>query len=44
MKELWSHLQLKLPQFFTGIGPIYPSLLHGDLWSGNSAETTQGPG
>lgn len=40
--ELWSQLQLKLPNFFKGL-TIVPSLLHGDLWSGNAAETETGP-
>lgn len=40
--ELWSHLQLKIPQFFTGI-EVKPSLLHGDLWSGNAQQTKDGP-
>lgn len=35
--ELWSLLQIKIPKFFEGI-EIQPSLLHGDLWSGNAAE------
>ncbi|CAL4073255.1 unnamed protein product, partial [Meganyctiphanes norvegica] len=41
-QELWSHLQLKIPQFFTGI-EVKPSLLHGDLWSGNASQTNDGP-
>lgn len=40
--ELWSHLQLKMPQYFSGI-EVFPSLLHGDLWSGNVAEIADGP-
>lgn len=44
--ELWSKLQLVIPQFFrefrdTG-QPITPALLHGDLWSGNAAEADSG--
>jgi fructosamine-3-kinase len=31
----------KLPAFFSGYDPA-PSLLHGDLWSGNAAATTGG--
>ncbi|XP_046399527.1 ketosamine-3-kinase-like isoform X2 [Ischnura elegans] len=41
--ELWSRLQLKIPKFFEGI-EVKPSLLHGDLWGGNVAETGDGPG
>lgn len=41
-RELWSHLQLKIPQYFAGI-EVFPSLLHGDLWSGNAAEMADGP-
>ncbi|XP_063850965.1 uncharacterized protein LOC135094637 [Scylla paramamosain] len=40
--ELWSHLQLKIPQYFSGV-EVFPSLLHGDLWSGNTAEMADGP-
>lgn len=42
-RELWSELSLKLPKFFEDIS-ITPALLHGDLWSGNVAETKDGPG
>ena len=42
-RSLWSRLQLKIPEFFEGMD-IKPSLLHGDLWSGNTAETEDGPG
>ena len=41
--ELWPLLQRKLPGMFKGL-EIMPSLLHGDLWSGNAAETKDGPG
>ncbi|XP_074602848.1 ketosamine-3-kinase-like [Brevipalpus obovatus] len=42
--ELWSALQLKIPNFFTSIeGEIKPSLLHGDLWSGNAGELEDEP-
>ena len=43
MRELWPFLQRKLPGMFKGL-EIKPSLLHGDLWSGNAAETKDGPG
>lgn len=42
-RELWSELTLKLPKFFEDIS-ITPALLHGDLWSGNVAETKDCPG
>jgi len=44
--ELWSQLQLKIPQLFVGISQntITPALLHGDLWSGNCDETDDSPG
>lgn len=42
-RELWSQLSLKLPVYFKDI-TVVPSLLHGDLWSGNVAETKDGPG
>ena len=35
-------LQLKIPQLFTDV-EIVPALLHGDLWGGNVAESTEGP-
>lgn len=41
-RELWARLQLKIPQLFAGI-EVEPALLHGDLWSGNVAEYTDGP-
>ncbi|XP_071448953.1 ketosamine-3-kinase-like [Hetaerina americana] len=40
--ELWSQLQLKIPKFFEGV-EVKPSLLHGDLWRGNVADTNAGP-
>lgn len=42
-RELWSELSLKLPEFFKDVA-ITPAFLHGDLWSGNVAETKDGPG
>ena len=33
--ELWSELQLKLGKLFDGVN-VQPSLVHGDLWSGNA--------
>ncbi|XP_022523786.2 ketosamine-3-kinase isoform X1 [Astyanax mexicanus] len=50
-RELWASLQvkplalvntIKLPQLFAGI-KVEPALLHGDLWSGNVAEYSDGP-
>ena len=42
--ELWSQLQRRIPAMFGGI-TVQPSLLHGDLWSGNAGQvdTTPGP-
>ncbi|XP_029784543.1 ketosamine-3-kinase isoform X2 [Suricata suricatta] len=40
--ELWSALQLKIPDLFRGLD-IVPALLHGDLWAGNAAEDSSGP-
>ncbi|KAJ8345393.1 hypothetical protein SKAU_G00295860 [Synaphobranchus kaupii] len=41
-QELWSQLQPKIPKMFEG-AQVYPALLHGDLWSGNVAECSEGP-
>ncbi|KAL5009461.1 hypothetical protein ScPMuIL_011766 [Solemya velum] len=41
-RELWSQILAKLPLLFEGSN-IQPALLHGDLWAGNVAETSQGP-
>ncbi|XP_006886179.1 PREDICTED: fructosamine-3-kinase [Elephantulus edwardii] len=41
-RELWSRLQVKIPELFCGL-QIVPALLHGDLWSGNVAEDETGP-
>ncbi|XP_013361466.1 PREDICTED: fructosamine-3-kinase isoform X6 [Chinchilla lanigera] len=41
-RELWSRLQVKIPDLFRGL-EIVPALLHGDLWSGNVAENDEGP-
>ncbi|KAF6093802.1 fructosamine 3 kinase related protein [Phyllostomus discolor] len=40
--ELWSALQLKIPDLFLDLD-IVPALLHGDLWGGNVAEDSSGP-
>lgn len=41
---LWPQLQRKISSFFQNCGEIVPALLHGDLWSGNVAETDTEPG
>ncbi|KAM6163008.1 fructosamine-3-kinase [Rhynchocyon petersi] len=41
-RELWSRLQVKIPELFRDL-EIIPALLHGDLWSGNVAEDEAGP-
>ncbi|KAK7789787.1 hypothetical protein R5R35_012337 [Gryllus longicercus] len=41
-RELWVELQHKIPKFFEGI-EITPSLLHGDLWSGNAGDANKIP-
>ena len=35
--ELWSEMQLKLDMLFKGLN-VKPSLVHGDLWSGNAGQ------
>ncbi|KAJ4439212.1 hypothetical protein ANN_07331, partial [Periplaneta americana] len=42
VRELWSRLQHKVPNFFKDL-TIEPALLHGDLWGGNVAESATGP-
>ena len=41
--ELWQRLQRHIPAMFQGI-TVEPSLLHGDLWSGNAGEADGQPG
>ncbi|XP_003464965.1 fructosamine-3-kinase isoform X2 [Cavia porcellus] len=41
-RELWSKLQVKIPDMFHGL-EIVPALLHGDLWAGNVAENNEEP-
>ena len=43
VQSLWSKLQPKIPEYFKGLD-VQPSLLHGDLWGGNAAETDSKPG
>lgn len=40
LSQQWSQLQLKVDKFFVDLKPkeIVPSLLHGDMWSGNIAQ------
>lgn len=43
LNDLWSQLQVIIPKFFVYFDEepknrIFPSLLHGDLWSGNAAQ------
>ncbi|XP_032799089.2 fructosamine-3-kinase isoform X2 [Daphnia magna] len=42
VETLWSQLEPKIKQLFHGVN-VQPSLLHGDLWSGNAGETETGP-
>ena len=42
-KSLWRELKAIMPQFFEGI-EVKPSLLHGDLWSGNAGTVDGKPG
>lgn len=41
--ELWHQLQRCIPAMFHDV-TVQPSLLHGDLWSGNAGEANQEPG
>ena len=38
-KRLWQKLKEKIPDFFADLTDIRPSLLHGDLWSGNAGQS-----
>lgn len=47
LNEQWSHLQLKVGKYFSDFehragDEIIPALLHGDLWSGNAAQFSDG--
>ena len=42
-KSLWDELKAIMPQFFEGI-EVKPSILHGDLWSGNAGTVDGKPG
>jgi hypothetical protein len=41
--DLWPKLKKNMPEFFADL-EVKPSLLHGDLWSGNSGEADNCPG
>ena len=40
--SLWKKLKTGMPHFFKG-ATLFPSLLHGDLWSGNVAQSGSEP-
>ena len=42
VNQIWPKLKSKLPDFFDGLD-IKPSLLHGDLWSGNTGQVGTDP-
>ncbi|VDK80177.1 unnamed protein product [Anisakis simplex] len=42
--QLWPELERKIPTYFEGCKKIVPSILHGDLWSGNYSYCPDGPG
>ncbi|OQR79057.1 ketosamine-3-kinase-like [Tropilaelaps mercedesae] len=42
VRDLWTQLEKRLPEFFQGV-EIVPALLHGDLWCGNKAELANEP-
>lgn len=44
VRELWDRVLRKYSSLFEDLDVIYPALLHGDLWSGNVSETSDGPG
>lgn len=35
LSELGAEVMERMPEWFEGISPVKPSILHGDLWSGN---------
>lgn len=43
IENYWPRLKNIIPKFFDGI-EVKPSLVHGDLWSGNAAQTNSKPG
>ena len=42
-KQLWEKMKCIIPEFFKDID-VKPSLLHGDLWSGNAGTVDGNPG
>ena len=42
-KRLWEKMKCIIPEFFKDID-VKPSLLHGDLWSGNAGTVDGNPG
>ena len=42
IQTLWPHLKAKVPNLFNNLS-IKPSLLHGDLWSGNAGQVGSSP-
>uniref|UniRef100_A0A0N5ANH0 protein-ribulosamine 3-kinase n=1 Tax=Syphacia muris TaxID=451379 RepID=A0A0N5ANH0_9BILA len=43
LKEAWPLLERKIPDYFSDCDSIIPSILHGDLWSGNYSYDSAGP-
>ncbi|MFH4979974.1 hypothetical protein AB6A40_006683 [Gnathostoma spinigerum] len=41
--SLWPELERKIPSYFKDSDKIIPSILHGDLWSGNYSFAEDGP-
>jgi len=42
LRKLWSSLKPSMSKFFQNV-EVFPSLLHGDLWSGNMAQSGSDP-
>ncbi|GAB1599617.1 hypothetical protein Ahia01_000239000 [Argonauta hians] len=43
VRKLWDRILRQFPLLFDDLPLIHPSLLHGDLWGGNAAQTKVGP-
>ena len=43
LHSLWPLVERNIPKLFSSDLHIVPALLHGDLWGGNTAETSTGP-